>query len=385
MLGYRAPALIGQALSAAAPGRRFDLALDIGCGTGLMGLALRARVGHLTGVDLAPAMIAKAQERGAYDALIVGDATALLTLGSPAFDLVVAADLLAYIGDLVPLFDAVAAALTVDGVLAFSLETVDGEGFALGGSMRFAHSRAYVEATARELTLSPLLVLSASIRREAGRDAPGLDLRVRAEGAAGRGVSTRPSEQAPRIRWRVGRLTPMDPPSYPRVWRPVSHSAMAGAIGFALGGRQPTKGELPAPGISEGPATGEFADLFETDSLHLSNFGLAMRPRSLVWRMNQSGAPFLADARKPGNRRPFRPTRAPGYAVRRATAAAGEFDPDPVRFADDRISGRHPERCSDEARTPSFESELFEILNSIGCPLHLHGSNSSIAASARSH
>ena len=50
-LGYRGPALIAEALSAAAPGRRFASALDIGCGDGLMGEALRDRVGHLTGVD----------------------------------------------------------------------------------------------------------------------------------------------------------------------------------------------------------------------------------------------------------------------------------------------------------------------------------------------
>ena len=43
-----------------------------------MGEALRSGVGHLTGVDLSAAMIAKARERGAYDRLIVGDAAALL-------------------------------------------------------------------------------------------------------------------------------------------------------------------------------------------------------------------------------------------------------------------------------------------------------------------
>jgi predicted TPR repeat methyltransferase len=174
-LGYRAPALIGEALSAAAPGRRFDSALDLGCGTGLMGLALRAGVGHLTGVDLAPAMIAKAQERGVYDALIVGDATALLRRPPPAaFDLIVAADMLAYMGDLTPFFVALATALTADGLIALSLETIEGQSFALGASMRFAHSRAYVEATARESALRPLLIRSASTRREAKRDAPGL-------------------------------------------------------------------------------------------------------------------------------------------------------------------------------------------------------------------
>ena len=78
-LGYRAPALIAEALSVVALGpRRFASALDLGCGTGLMGAALRGRADRLTGVDLSPAMIAKARERGVYDELIVGDAVALL-------------------------------------------------------------------------------------------------------------------------------------------------------------------------------------------------------------------------------------------------------------------------------------------------------------------
>ena len=77
-LGYRAPALIAEALSAVASGRRFASALDLGCGTGLMGEALRGRVDRLTGVDLSAAMIAKARERGVYDELVVGDAAAML-------------------------------------------------------------------------------------------------------------------------------------------------------------------------------------------------------------------------------------------------------------------------------------------------------------------
>ena len=140
-----------------------------------MGEALRERIDHLTGVDLSPAMIEKARGRDVYDSLIVGDATAALMRQPPAaFNLIVAADSLVYFGDLAPLFAAVATALTAGGLIAFSLETIEGEGFKLGASMRFAHSRAYVEATARETGFRPLLVQTASTRREAGADAPGL-------------------------------------------------------------------------------------------------------------------------------------------------------------------------------------------------------------------
>jgi predicted TPR repeat methyltransferase len=174
-LSYRAPALIAEALSAVAPARRFASALDLGCGTGLMGAPLRERVDRLAGVDLSAAMIAKAGVRDLYDRLVVGDASAMLGREPPgSFDLIIAADALVYIGDLARLFAAAVTALTADGLFAFSVESCEGDGFKLEPTMRFAHSRSYIEATAREAGLRPLLVQSASTRREAGADAPGL-------------------------------------------------------------------------------------------------------------------------------------------------------------------------------------------------------------------
>ena len=174
-LGYRAPALITEALSAVASGRRFASAFDLGCGTGLMGEALQGRVDHLTGIDLSAAMIAKARDRGVYDRLVVGDAAAMLDREpAAATDLVVAADALVYVGDLAPLFAAVARVLAAGCLFAFSVELCEDEGFKLEPTMRFAHSRPYVETTAREAGLRLLLVQSASTRREAGADVQGL-------------------------------------------------------------------------------------------------------------------------------------------------------------------------------------------------------------------
>ena len=100
-LDYRAPALIAEALDLAAPGRRFASALDIGCGTGLMGEAVRDRVDRLVGVDLSPGMIARARERGLYDELEVAEAAAFLARTAPgAYDCILAADALCYFGEL---------------------------------------------------------------------------------------------------------------------------------------------------------------------------------------------------------------------------------------------------------------------------------------------
>jgi predicted TPR repeat methyltransferase len=174
-LSYRGPALIVEALDLVAQGRRFAAALDIGCGTGLMGEAVRARVDRLVGVDLSPGMVARARGRGLYDALEAADATAYLARSEPAaYDCILAADALCYIGDLGPIFSAGRRTLANAGLFAFSIETFEGEGFRLCPTMRFAHARAYIEATAREAGFVPLVIRSASTRREAGLEAPGL-------------------------------------------------------------------------------------------------------------------------------------------------------------------------------------------------------------------
>ncbi len=174
-LGYRGPALVVDALDGLDAVRRFPHCLDLGCGTGLMGAALRTRVDRLVGVDLSPAMIAKARETGRYDALDVGEGVDFLARRDrDAFDLVVAADVLAYLGDLANIDRAVARALSPGGLFAFTVEADTGETFRLGPTMRFAHSRNYVLATAAAAGLQPLALVDAWARHEAGREVPGL-------------------------------------------------------------------------------------------------------------------------------------------------------------------------------------------------------------------
>jgi SAM-dependent methyltransferase len=65
------------------------LTLDLGCGEGRGGIALR-EVGHrVVGVDAAPTMVELARETGAYDAVHLADAAAV-PLADAAVDLVVA-------------------------------------------------------------------------------------------------------------------------------------------------------------------------------------------------------------------------------------------------------------------------------------------------------
>ncbi|KAB1070080.1 class I SAM-dependent DNA methyltransferase [Methylobacterium planeticum] len=174
-LHYRGPEMLRDALEAL-PGApaRYAVALDLGCGTGLVGAAFAGRVGHLTGVDLSPAMLAQAERRRLYQRLVVGDLTGFLA-GEPeaSADLCVAADVFIYVGDLGAVLPAIARVLRPDGFVAFTVQSHDGAGIILGADARFAHGDAYLEAACRASGLRPALREPAAIRHERGRGVPG--------------------------------------------------------------------------------------------------------------------------------------------------------------------------------------------------------------------
>ena len=171
-LDYRGPEVVLAALERAAPGRRFGRALDLGCGTGLMGRALSGRVGAIDGVDLSPAMVALAREAGCYASLTAGPLEDALSAGTDRYDLVTAADVFVYLGDLAPVLAAAARALTPGGVLAFTVQAHH-DGFALGADMRFGHSESHLREALAAAGLGIALLEPASTRREAGHAVPG--------------------------------------------------------------------------------------------------------------------------------------------------------------------------------------------------------------------
>jgi len=79
-LHYIVPALIGERVrQLGETGVHFTLALDLGCGTGLLGEALREHAVVVLGVDLSSGMLSKAERRGWYDGLFRGDMTIFLS------------------------------------------------------------------------------------------------------------------------------------------------------------------------------------------------------------------------------------------------------------------------------------------------------------------
>ncbi len=146
-LQYRGPEYLVEAVRAAAPQRKFEM-LDIGCGTGLCGVAFKEMTTRLVGVDLAPAMVLRAQARGIYHEVGVGEAEALMRARADGFDLVVAGDVLIYVGELEGTFAAVQTTLREGGLFAFTAEKEEGDRVVLRESLRYAHPLDYLRAAA---------------------------------------------------------------------------------------------------------------------------------------------------------------------------------------------------------------------------------------------
>jgi predicted TPR repeat methyltransferase len=147
--------------------------LDLGCGTGLSGVSLRGLARQLTGIDLSPRMLARARERGLYDRLVEGDIVQVLAGQNESFDLVVAADVFVYIGDLEAAVASVAQVLRAAGWLAFSVESLSEGEYQLQPTGRYAHTSAYIEALARRHGFKCVTGQEVTLRVEQGRPVVG--------------------------------------------------------------------------------------------------------------------------------------------------------------------------------------------------------------------
>ncbi len=163
-LGYRAHLELVALLP---PERRFARCLDLGCGTGLCGRAVQPVVGHITGIDLAPRMIEEASRLGGYDLLEAADLHEFLRRPGPSYDLVTATDVFIYVGDLEPVFAALAPRMMPGGLLAFTLEDApEGTGLQLQASLRYAHDPVQVRAQASQAGFVVLTEKQAPIRQQ---------------------------------------------------------------------------------------------------------------------------------------------------------------------------------------------------------------------------
>lgn len=145
----------------------FDIVVDAGCGTGLVGEQFRNISRVLIGVDLSEAILNQAKEKRPrlYDEVVAGDVTEVFRDRAP-ISLIIAGDSFIYFGDLDPLFESMRDGLGEAGYAAFTLENVAKETetalaaskpdwrWQLTASGRFAHRMEYVVSVGQRFNLA---------------------------------------------------------------------------------------------------------------------------------------------------------------------------------------------------------------------------------------
>jgi predicted TPR repeat methyltransferase len=198
-LAYSVPHEVAAAVFASSPGAPPWDMLDLGCGTGLVGVEVVKQAKSLVGVDLAPKMIERARERGIYTRLICGDLTAALD-GESCYDVVIAGDVFVYVGRLDTVVPAVRRALRSGGLFAFTVESAedvptlaDSEpGYWLGASGRFAHHANYLRQLASSHGFAVRQLQKIRLRLESRRPVMGWLAVLAADRGQGSGVPPGP-------------------------------------------------------------------------------------------------------------------------------------------------------------------------------------------------
>ncbi|WP_313617011.1 class I SAM-dependent methyltransferase [Agrobacterium sp.] len=177
-LGYAVPMLVRQRLQSLNLGP-FKRMLDLGCGTGLTGAALRDMVDDITGIDISENMVEIAHEKEIYETLYVAEVEDFLEDNDDdAFDLITATDVLPYLGALEPLFFGTAENLAPGGIFVFSSETLPedilaGRTHMVGPHQRFAHAESYVKERLDATGFELLEITDINVRMQDGNPTPG--------------------------------------------------------------------------------------------------------------------------------------------------------------------------------------------------------------------
>lgn len=176
-LKYRAPERVAQILLALRPDRRFNV-LDLGCGTGLLGVYLGRLHGHLIGVDLSEKMIEQAARHGVYSRFHhVNILDALRDTPADHYEVITCLDALVYVGDLAPVIPNAFRILKAGGHFIFTCEAANEDEADLvlrPDSNRYAHKASAVERQCREAGFDEVqFEYLESLRNEGGKPLPG--------------------------------------------------------------------------------------------------------------------------------------------------------------------------------------------------------------------
>jgi predicted TPR repeat methyltransferase len=174
-LKYTGPQEVARALRQARPDG-LEHVIDLGCGTGLAGVALEGLAARLTGVDLSAAMLERAKATGVYQDLVEQDlVNALSVQPAESAEAAISVDVLIYLGVLAPVFVELARVLADNAIFIATFEEgVDIEDWELSSSGRYLHSENYLRKLAADSRFGVVSISRTTLREEYGVPVPSL-------------------------------------------------------------------------------------------------------------------------------------------------------------------------------------------------------------------
>ena len=165
-LEYKAPIIIAEMIMRNHNDGSLGSVLDLGCGTGLVGVEIKQFCAYLEGIDLSNKMLEKARRKNIYDKLTHRDILDYLATESLDFDYFISTDVFIYLGDLSTVFQLIKSRNKSGGKLVFSTENTDKDGFFLEQSGRYSHSKQYIESLCEKFNYKLCHFENLNLRKE---------------------------------------------------------------------------------------------------------------------------------------------------------------------------------------------------------------------------
>lgn len=167
-LKYKLPREVARMIQERHSGRAYNV-LDLGCGTGLLGVCLGRIEGALVGVDISAKMIEKAVPHNVYDRIHNVDLLdALQATPESLYEVITALDVFVYVGDLAEAIPNAFRILKDGGQLIFSCERAldDEADLVFRDSQRYAHKASHIESVCRAAGFEQVSIEAVPLRLE---------------------------------------------------------------------------------------------------------------------------------------------------------------------------------------------------------------------------
>lgn len=167
-LNYMTPNRLRKLYNDFFPDTLRECCLDLGCGTGLAGEQFQTCCKKLIGVDISEEMLRVADEKKIYKRLVKDDILHFLQKASDCPDMILAADVFSYMGDLKRIFVECSLNIKQGGLFLFSVEESDSEMFELKTTGRFGHSATYIQKLCQQSGWRILQIDHSKLRKDRG-------------------------------------------------------------------------------------------------------------------------------------------------------------------------------------------------------------------------